>query len=205
MPAFAAVLWVCALMPTIARAVPPQPVIQMPQHPATGAPNSSPDAPPDPSWGPGSGGCLADGSGYLRARIRGAFNIDLDWKDAALQCSGEARPDGSGLRMTFAGSGPGGKSMRLVFGVALAREGRPGRELPTNLTVLLDGGRVFATRGDDKCTLDQLTQRPLPRRGARRAWRIEGRGFCVAPANALAGKGRILITRFDFVGRIDFS
>ncbi|MEJ0007166.1 MAG: hypothetical protein WDM77_12580 [Steroidobacteraceae bacterium] len=202
--AFAAASWVSVVMATIAQAVPPQPVIQMPQRPAIAAPNSGPDA-PDPSWGPGSGGCLTDGSGYLRARIRGALSMDLDWKDARLQCSGEARPDGSGLRMTFAGLGPGGRSMRLVFGVGLAREGKAARELPTNLTVLLDGGRVFATRGDDKCTMDQLTQRPLPRKGAARAWRIEGHGFCVAPANALGGKGRILISRFDFVGRIEFS
>ena len=99
----------------------------------------------------------------------------------------------------------GGKIMRLVFGIRDAREGAPGRELPTNLTVLLDGGRVFATRGDDKCTMDQLTQQPLPGTADVRAWRIEARGFCVAPANALAGKGRILVSRFDFAGRIEFS
>ena len=182
-----------------AQAAPAQPVIQMPPHgpdPTAGLANASPS--------PGRSPCLGDGTGYVRARIRGAMNLDLNWKDAELECGGEARPDGSGLRVSFAGPGPGGKVLRLVFGVRAAHEGVAGKELPTNLTVLVDGGRVFATRGDDKCTLDQLSQRPLAGKGTR-AWRIEGRGFCVAPANALAGKGRIVVSRFDFAGRIEFS
>jgi hypothetical protein len=150
-------------------------------------------------------GCLGDGTGFVRARIRGALDMDVNWKDAQLQCSGEARPDGTGLRLGFAGPGPGGRVMHLVFGVRGGHEGRPGRELPTNLTVLLEGGRAFATRGEDKCTMDQLTQRQLPGGRGLRAWRIEGRGFCVAPASALAGKGRIVVSRFDFAGRLEFS
>jgi hypothetical protein len=189
--AFAAVLWGSALLRAeSAPAAPPQPVIQMPTHPAAG---------------PARRGCLGDGTGFVRARIRGALDMDVSWKDAELECSGEARPDGSGLRVLFSGPGPGGRVMHLVFGVRAAREGSPGRELPTNLTVLQDGGRSFATRGDDKCTMDQLTQRPLPARGGLRVWHIEGRGFCVAPATALAGPGRILVSRFDFAGRIECS
>jgi hypothetical protein len=201
--AVAAALWVSAVVLTkAAQAAPPQPVIQLPQHPATTAASSAPDA-SDSSWHTGHG-CLADGTGYFRARIGGALTMDVNWKGAELECSGEARPDGSGLRVSFAGPGPGGKPMRVVFGVGSAREGRAGRELPTNLTALFEGGRIFATRGDDKCTMDQLTQHPLPGPSAARVWRIEGRGFCVAPANALGSKAHILISRFDFAGRIEF-
>lgn len=196
-----------ALLARSAQAAPPQPVIQMPPRPAAAIPdNASPDA-DAAAHGPRRRGCLGDGTGFVRARIRGALQMDLSWKDAQLECSGEARPDGTGLRISFAGPGPSGRVLRLVFGVRSAREGNPGRELPTNLTVLLDGGRVFATRGEDKCTMDQLSQRRVvDGSGAtgQRAWRIEGRGFCVAPANALLGKGRILVSRFDFAGRIEF-
>ncbi|HTC45170.1 MAG TPA: hypothetical protein VK696_08995 [Steroidobacteraceae bacterium] len=185
LPAIAAVLWSASSLMTItAQAAAPE--SGMPLPPAHAAP------------------CLGDGTGYVRARIRGALNVDLNWKDAQLECEGEARPDGSGLRVSFAGPLPGNKVLHLVFGVSSAREGAPGRELPTNLTVLLEGGRVFATRGDDKCTLDQLSQRALPDRSGARAWRIEAHGFCVAPANAVAGGGRILVSRFDFAGRIEF-
>jgi hypothetical protein len=203
--AVAAALWVSAIvLAKAAQAAPPQPVIQLPQHPATTGTSSAPDA-AESSWHSGHGGCLADGTGYFRARIGGSLTIDVNWKGAQLECSGEVRPDGSGLRVSFAGPGPGGKLLRVVFGVVSAHEGSAGRELPTNLTALLEGGRIFATRGDDKCTMDQLTQRQLPGQSKLRVWRIEGRGFCVAPANALVGKAHILISRFDFAGRIEFS
>ncbi len=152
---------------------------------------------------PGPGACLVDGTGYVSARIRGALNMDVHWKDARLACSGGARPDGSGLRVSFAGPGPQGKVLRLVFGITAARAGKSGRELATNLTVLVDGGPIFATRGDDKCTMDRLAQHQLPAGPGLRAWRIEGKGFCVTPANAIDGKGRILVSRFDFAGRIE--
>src|SRR5262245_7942002 len=51
----------------------------------------------------GSAGCLPAGDGFLRARIRGALSLDLNWHNAELECEGGARPDGSGIRLTFAG------------------------------------------------------------------------------------------------------
>jgi hypothetical protein len=213
LPTFVAMLWLTALgsaaaPPVAAQAASGQPVIQMPRPAAGRGQSSDQDVDPGLSHSP----CVGDGTGYVRARIRGALQLDLNWHDAQMQCGGDLRPDGSGLRVSFAGPGPGGKLMRLVFGVRSAREGSSGKELPTNLTVLLDGGRVFATRGDDKCTMDQLSQRALPGKSgpgktgpgssAVRAWRIEARGFCVYPANAVTGQGRILVSRFDFAGRI---
>lgn len=218
LPTAAALLWLfapeaMALLPNATQAA-TQPLIRMPR-PSNSDAGSALSSGPDAFKTGVHGACVGDGTGYVRARIRGALNMDLDWKEAQLQCGGDARPDGSGLRLSFAGPGPGGKMLRLVFGVSSAREGRPGKELPTNLTVLLDGGRVFATLGDDKCTTDQLSQRQLatrtgvvgtgPNGGALRAWRIEARGFCVEPANNVAGHGRILVSRFDFAGRIEFS
>jgi hypothetical protein len=200
-----AALAAAVLLVNIAQAAAPQPVIRMPRQPDSAPAEQDLDTLPPAVDPTGRHACLGDGTGFVRARIRGALNVDLDWKDAQLQCDGEARPDGSGLRLSFAGPGPGGRVLRLVFGVRAAREGAPGRELPTNLTVLLDGGRIYATRGEDKCTLDQLAQRPLPGQPGVRAWRIEGRGFCVAPATALAGAGHILVSRFDFAGRIEFT
>jgi hypothetical protein len=208
LPTLAAMLWLtalgCAMPPRAAAQAAGQPVIQMPRRAAAAGQSSDQDVDPVLGRSP----CVGDGTGYVRARIRGALQLDLNWHDAQMHCGGDLRPDGSGLRVSFAGPGPGGKLMRLVFGVRSAREGSSGKELPTNLTVLVDGGRVFATRGDDKCTMDQLSQRALPDKAgpgksAVRAWRIEARGFCVYPANAVTGQGRILVSRFDFAGRIE--
>src|SRR5205807_9555180 len=105
----------------------------------------SPAGPP-PAAPAVSHGCLPTGNGYLRARIRGALNLDINWRNADIECDGGLRPDGSALRMSFAGPPHGdGRRLRLVFGVRAVHEGRAGRALPTNLTVILVGEeRVFA-------------------------------------------------------------
>ena len=148
-------------------------------------------------------GCLPTGDGYLRARIRGALDLDVDWKNAEIECEGGLRPDGSALRISFAGPRhPDGRRLRLVFGVESVREGRGGIELPTNLTVIFEGeDRLFATRGDDHCTVDTLTQERLGALGGSpRTYRVVARGFCVAPASTLDNSARILVSRFDFAG-----
>ncbi|MBS0364585.1 MAG: hypothetical protein JSR67_02030 [Proteobacteria bacterium] len=163
--------------------------------------------PPAKTAAPG-GGCLPTGNGYLRARIRGNVNVDLDWRDSQIECDGGPRPDGSGVRVSFAGPlHTDGRRVRLVFGVESAQEGKPGRELPTNLTVIFEGEqRLFATRGDGHCTVDELRQERVGALGGpRRAWRVIARGFCVAPASTLASDARIIVSSFDFAGRAVFE
>lgn len=154
------------------------------------------------------GSCLPMVKAYLRARIRGAFRLDVDLHGPALSCEGGPRLDGSGIRMGFEGRvGPGNRRMRMVFGIDGAKEGRPGRELPTNLTVIFEGEKLlFATQGDGNCTVDRLTQQPIAADGhPSHAYRIVAHGFCIAPANDLRGRRRILVTTFDFAGRADFD
>jgi len=154
------------------------------------------------------GGCLPSGNGYLRARIRGTLNLDIDWHNAEIECDGGPRPDSSGIRVSFAGPlKSDGRRLRMVFGVGAAKEGAPGKELPTNLTVIFEGeNRLFTTRGQDRCTVDQLEQQRIGALGGpRRTYRIVARGFCIAPANALSGDGQILVSRFDFAGDATFE
>jgi hypothetical protein len=155
-----------------------------------------------------SGPCLGSGAAYLRARIRGSVRLDIDLRGKRLTCEGGPRFDGSGIRMSFAGRvGPEKRPVRMVFGIDGAKEGRPGRELPTNLTVIFEGEKLlFATQGDGNCTVDRLTQKQIIiHRHATHAYRIVAHGFCVAPANDLGGRRRILVTTFDFAGRADFD
>ena len=154
------------------------------------------------------GGCLPGGNGYLRARIRGELNLDIDWHNSEIECDGGPRPNGHGLRVSFAGpQHSDGRRLRLVFGVGDVKEGQAGRELPTNLTVIFEGEqRLFATRGEDRCTVDKLEQERLGALGGpKRTYRIVASGFCISPASTLDGKGRILVTRFDFAGNALFE
>lgn len=176
------------------------------------------------------GACLRSVKAYLRAHIRGAVRLDVDLHGQALACEGGPRSDGSGIRMGFEGRvGPAGR-VRMIFGIDGAKEGRTGRELPTNLTVIFEDEKLlFATQGAGNCTVDRLTQQPVsaghaPRQSRRAvakthaqmttppsrpakagAYRIVAHGFCIAPANDLSGRRRILVTTFDFAGRADFD
>jgi hypothetical protein len=153
-------------------------------------------------------GCLATGDGFLRARIRGALNLDIDWKNGELECDGSERPNGHGIRLSFAGPmRSGGRRLRMVFGVATAAEGAPGRALPTNLTVIFEGEqRLYSTRGENRCTIDDLQEERVGALGAPiRSYRVVARGFCTLPASALGTDDHILVTRFDFTGRVDFD
>lgn len=154
------------------------------------------------------GGCLTSGNGFLRARIRGALNLDIDWKNAELECDGSERPDGHGIRLSFAGPmSSGGRRLRMVFGVAAGAEGAPGRALPTNLTVIFEGEeRLYSTLGDDHCTVDDLKEERVGALDERvRSYRIVARGFCTLPATAPGRDEHILVTRFDFAGRVSFD
>ena len=173
------------------------------------APPVSSSAPPAPRPAASAGhGCLSTGNGYLRARIRGALNLDIDWHNGEIECDGGPRPDGSGVRVSFAGPAHSdGRRLRLVFGVGSVREGASGHDLPTNLTVIFEGEeRLFATRGEDHCTVDELRQERVGALGGpKRSWRIIARGFCISPASTLGSDARILVDRFDFAGNAVFE
>jgi hypothetical protein len=156
---------------------------------------------------PSAPGCLPSGDGFFRARLSGAVNAELDWRNQDMECSGSIRPAGDGLRLRFKHAEPTGGALVFVFGITELKEGARGTALPVNVTVIREGsGEFFATQGDRRCTIDRIEQRPLagiPLR--KRSYRVTVRGFCTQPARAVKGDGAILITRFDYAGRVDFE
>jgi len=171
---------------------------------------TTPPGTPAPTAEPG---CFSVGGGYLRARLRGAVDLDLNWKNADMQCEGGSRPPGkdnkrNGIRVVVGGPPRGdGHRLRLVFGIAGVGEGDGGQALPTNLTMVFEGEqRIFATQGDDKCTIDSLTQERVEVLGpGRTVYRVVARGFCLGPATSLSREERVIMTSFDFAGRVEFS
>ena len=156
--------------------------------------------------------CLPGERGYLRASLRGAIGAELDWRGAALQCEGGARPDGRGVRVSFLGPPDArGQRLRLVFGVAARAGAGATRNAPTNVTVIVEGRqRLYATQGDERCTVESLVQEPVPATappspGAMLPYRIAARGYCIDPAMTLDGTARLYINRFDFAGVARFE
>jgi hypothetical protein len=160
-------------------------------------------------------GCPTEG-GYLRAQLRGAITADVDWSGADMQCEGSPRPDGHGIRLTFAGRLPASPSaanehdvqpvhqLRFIFGID-ERDIAAGaaQAMPTNLTVILEGEKqLFATRGDQHCAVESLERTPLTAASSRRN-RVHARGYCLAPATNAAGDARLLVPTFEFTGVAD--
>lgn len=173
-------------------------------------------SPTPPSADSPATGCFIAGDGYLRARLRGAADLDLDWKNAEMECAGGARPprgkageeEAQGIRVSIGGPlRAEGRRIRLVFGIAGVGEGAGGETLNTNVTLLFEGEqRVFSTQGDDKCTVDTLSQQRVETLGEKRAvYRVVARGFCLGPATSLTRGERLFLTSFDFAGRVEFG
>ena len=157
--------------------------------------------------------CLPGERGYLRARLGGAIDTELDWRGASLQCEGGARPDGRGLRLSFLGPADvHGRQLRLVFGITAGPGLGLSHQRPTNVTVIVEGQKqLYATQGEDKCAVETLVQEPLPaasaaaRSSLAREYRVAARGYCIDPATALDGTARLYINRFDFAGLARFE
>ena len=158
--------------------------------------------------------CLPGERGFLRLSLRGAIDQDLNWRGGDLQCEGGARPAGNGLRVSFAGPADDkGVKLRIVFGIAAHPGASASAQLPTNVTVIVEGqSQLYATQGDSRCQVESLVQQALvtatlasPTRARTHAYRIAARGYCVDPATTLDGSGRLYINRFDFAGVADFE
>lgn len=143
--------------------------------------------------------CVPGGQGFLRARLRGAIEADLDWQDGDMHCEGGPRPDGSGLRLAIVGPLKGsGQMLRFVFGIGTGSPEGSEAHAATNLTLIVEGAqRLYATLGDDKCTTDSLQRSDIGTDNPTRQ-RVVARGFCTGPAATMDGSDRVLVERFDF-------
>jgi hypothetical protein len=147
--------------------------------------------------------CIPSDTGYLRARLQGAIDAELDWASAVPQCRGGLRPTGDGVRLLFKGPGTGpADSLLIVMGIGPLRPGESRTQVPVNLTLVQEGvGQFFATQGDDKCAMDEVHQES---RGTT-LFRLTGRGYCTQPARAVQGDGAVLVSRFDVEALVDFA
>ncbi|HEX4025512.1 MAG TPA: hypothetical protein VHX52_12555 [Steroidobacteraceae bacterium] len=156
------------------------------------------------SSGTPGAGCLPSHEGYLRAHLRGASDLDIDWQDRQMQCDGDVRPGRHGIRLTFAGRAqPGNHRVRFVFGIDAAPAIGTVHNVPASVTVIFEGeGRLYSTRGANACTVDDLQQQPFGAAGAHRV-RVSARGFCIGEAGAVGGRNDgLLLSTFDFDGQM---
>lgn len=149
--------------------------------------------------------CLPGQDGFITMRLRGSIEEDVHWTEPALDCSGMPRPDGKGLRLRFAGRRADGGELAILFAAPELGMGASSRGVPVNVTVLDGAGaRIYGTQGDSRCQFDEVEQREIADPAyPPGSYRVSASGFCVAPARAVDGEGSVLLTRFDFAGRVN--
>jgi hypothetical protein len=153
---------------------------------------------------PGTASPVAASKCFLTTRLKGALDAAVDWQDGALLCEGGARPEGRGLRASFAGKGAHGESLRFVFGMAAAPGEAAARNVPTHLTLIVEGtGTLYSTLGDSQCATELLEQSPVAARPGQ--WQVRARGYCIDPALTLDARARLYVERFDFEGLAHFD
>lgn len=89
------------------------------------------------------------------------------------------------------------------MGIAQPARAGAARNVPANVTIIREGTGVFyATQGQDKCALDEVSLEPID--GPAGRYRLAGRGYCTQPARAVgADAGVVLMSRFDVAALVD--
>ena len=180
------------------------PVILLSLLAAAGCSHADTEAAKPSTAGDSSPICQPASRGFLRARLQGSIDADIDWASGVPQCRGGVRPGGDGVRLLYKGKDGANQPLLLVIGAGPLRKGESARNVPVNLTIVREGsGQFFATQGDGKCVLDSVTQEPLP--GSERQYLLTGRGFCTQPARSVGGQGAVLVSRFDLEAIVDYD
>jgi hypothetical protein len=149
-------------------------------------------------------GCLPSHQGYLHARLRGASDLPINWRDGQMQCDGDIRPDAREIRLTFVGrAGARDHRIRFIFGIDAPPAAGVTHNVPAGVTVIFEGERrLYSTRGAGSCTITDLRQEPVGA-PAFHILRVRARGFCIGEATAVGGRGDfLLLSTFDFQGRV---
>ena len=166
-----------------------------------------PEPAPSPSLLPASPatarGC--EGGGFLRTRIYGAFETEIDWRSEDLDCEGMPRPDGEGARLRFAGTlSDGAQELAFIIAMPDFAPGKPARELATNLTPIAEGsGRFFSTPGLDSCWTDVDTRESGDESPNR--FVVDGRLYCIAPIPEVNGSSSVSLEEVNFSGHLEWG
>ncbi len=145
--------------------------------------------------------CLMDQEGYWEGRLFGSAPMDVNWRGAELQCAGNARPNGKGLRLFFAGKpGAGQDRVLLVLGFATDIAGLAGTEHPVSVTLIDEASSQFFHSPGDRCF---ARLRPLTVLGGETgSYRVDGELYCVGAIAAVSGDATLTIGDMRFSGRL---
>jgi len=149
---------------------------------------------PDPP--PVLGDSVCGKNGALQTALFGDLETTVDWSGSQMQCESMQRPDAKGIRMRFTGD-VAGERLAIIIAVPDMQAGEPATELPSNVTVTVEGsGRFYNTPNLDSCWTDISSQSAMP--GARGSYVISGVLYCVSPLGQVNGDAAVSIPELLF-------
>jgi len=141
--------------------------------------------------------------GYLSAELFGSIEYKIDWDAHDFDCESMQRPAGAGLRLRFTGSAAD-REMSIILAVPDLERGVDGRELPTVVTLTVEGsGRFFSTASLDACFTDISTPAVVDENA--KQYDVRGTLFCVTPLGEINGDAAISIPKIEFQSRVGWA
>lgn len=141
--------------------------------------------------------CPEGVDGHFEVTLSGALVADIDWRGSALDCEGMPRPGDGGGRLRFSGELEPGVGLVVVIGIDTLAPGVKARELPANLTLVVEGqGLFFGSMQQSHCWADILANEPLGLQGHL----VRGEIYCVRGLPQVGGGASVSITDLRFVG-----
>ena len=146
-------------------------------------------------------GCGDDG--FLSTTLFGAIEHNIDWDARQFDCESMSRPGGEGMRLRFTGVAAD-RAVSIILAVPRLEPGMGGRELPTVVTLAVEGsGRFFSTASLDSCFTD--IDAPTGLDEAPASYDIRGTLFCVSALGEINGDAAVSIPKLQFRSRIDWT
>ncbi len=168
--------------------------------PVTATDSASADPPALPAPAASAPACTGDA--YIRGRLLGAVEADVDWSADAISCQGGPRPDGDGARLRFARASDDGAGLAVIIAIPGLSRRSTGTEFAANVTLILEGeARFFSTQNRESCWAD-ISGNELV--GDER-YAVEGELYCIAPLAEVNGTGSITLDGLGFRGAVNWG
>ncbi len=164
-------------------------------------------APPEPETAApvDTGGCRANGTGFVHGELFGALEMQIAWPDTETDCTGMARPNEGGARLRFAKRWDDADESQLVLiiGVQDLKRGATGNGFPANVTLIDEReSAFFANGGVPNCWVDIYKQNSV---GEAEQYEVDGIVYCSGALASQTGQQSVRLRDLRFGGVIDWT
>ncbi len=145
-------------------------------------------------------------SSFVRGRLLGAVEAEIDWAPAAITCEGGPRPDGDGIRLRFARASDDGAGLAVIIAIPGLAQDSTGTGFAANVTLILEGeARFFSTQNREACWADIAGNESIGESNGESRYAVAGELYCIAPLTEVNGPDSVTVDGLGFSGTLDWG